>query len=126
MAHNFKEMKIWKDSMFFAKEIFIVTQSFPSEEKFGLISQMRRCAISIPSNIAEGSGRTTNKEFGRFLDISLGSAYEIETQILLAVDFGYILPHHYQKLTEQINAIQRMLIGFKNRIIKNPEQNNDN
>ncbi len=80
MGHNFKELKLWKDSMAFAKEIFTVTQSFPSEEKFGMISQMRRCAVSIPSNIAEGSGRTSNREFSRFLDISLGSAYEIETQ----------------------------------------------
>lgn len=121
MGHNFKELKIWKDNMVFAKEIFIITQSFPNEEKFGMISQMRRCATSIPSNIAEGSGRTTNKEFARFLDISLGSAYEIETQVLLALDFVYVSPDDSQRLIGHINSIQRMLIGFKNNVLKNPE-----
>ncbi len=116
MAHNFKELKVWKDSMAFAKAIFVVTQSFPSEEKFGLVTQMRRCAISTPSNIAEGSGRTTDKEFARFLDIALGSAYELETQILLSFEFGYITQEKSQELTEFLNSIQRMLAGFKNRI----------
>ena len=116
MGHNFKELKVWNDSMAFAKEIFFITQTFPNEEKFGLISQMRKCTISILSNIAEGSGRTTDKEFARFLDISLGSAYQIETQILLSYDFGYLIQEDKQKFIELINSIQRMLIGLKNKI----------
>lgn len=107
--------------MFFAKEIFLITQSFPREEKFGMVAQMRRCVVSIPSNIAEGSGRTTNKEFARFLDISLGSAYEIETQILLCHDFGYLIDDETKKLIDLITSIQRMLVGFKNKISNNSE-----
>ena len=71
MRHNFRELKIWKDSMSLTKNVYLLTSQLPLEEKFGLKSQLNRCAISIPSNIAEGSGRTSNKEFNHFLNISL-------------------------------------------------------
>lgn len=116
MAHNFKELKVWNDSMLLAKSIYTTTQSFPVEEKFGLIAQMRRCAISVPSNIAEGAGRSSNKEFIRFLDIAIGSAYELETQFLLSVDFGYIDENGIETL-ELVISIQRMLVGLKNKIV---------
>ena len=80
MRHNFKQLKIWQLGMNIAKAIYEISAKFPSEEKFGLISQIRRCAVSIPSNIAEGSGRGSDKELKHFLEIALGSVYELETQ----------------------------------------------
>jgi four helix bundle protein len=85
-THNFRELTIWKDSMTLTKEVYLLTASLPENEKFGLISQMRRSAVSIPSNIAEGSGRTSEKEFLHFLRVSLSSSYELETQLLLSAD----------------------------------------
>ena len=82
--HNFKELKVWQLAMSISKEVFIATRLFPSEEKFTLISQMMRSAISIPSNIAEGCGRKSNKEFYQYLNISLGSSFELETQLIIA------------------------------------------
>lgn len=83
MRHNFRELKIWKDSMNLTKNVYALTPQLPDEEKFGLKSQLNRCTVSIPSNIAEGSGRTSNKEFNHFLNISLSSSYELETQLIL-------------------------------------------
>lgn len=114
--HNFKELKVWQESMGFAKVIFVITQPFPNEEKFGLVTQMRRCAVSIPSNIAEGSGRSSDKEFSHFLDIALGSSYELETQILLSFDFGFITHENLQNLLVTISTIQRMLNGLREKI----------
>lgn len=87
---NFRNYKVWIGSMNLVKKIYQITSTFPSSEKFGLISQVRRSAISIPSNIAEGAGRKSEKEFLRFLEISTGSAFELETQLLLAEGLGYI------------------------------------
>lgn len=88
--HNFKELKVWKDNMVFAKNIFDITKYFPPDERYGITTQLRRCALSIPSNIAEGAGRTSKKEFCHFLDISIGSSFELETQIILSHDIGYL------------------------------------
>jgi four helix bundle protein len=86
--HNFRQLNIWKDARSLVKDVYLLTSNFPSDEKFGLKSQINRCAISVPSNIAEGSARGTNKDFAHFLRISLGSLFEMETQLLLAVDLG--------------------------------------
>jgi four helix bundle protein len=83
--HNFKELKIWQLSRTLVKEIYDITSDFPSAEKYGLVS-LRRCAVSIPTNIAEGAGRSTDKDFAHFLNISLGSAYELETLLILSFD----------------------------------------
>ncbi|HEY0667565.1 MAG TPA: four helix bundle protein, partial [Sphingobacteriaceae bacterium] len=88
--HNFKELKVWQASMEVSKAIFVATRLFPSDERFTLISQMMRSAISIPSNIAEGCGRKSNKELYQYLNISLGSSFELETQLILAKEFNYI------------------------------------
>ncbi len=110
--HNFKELKIWQLSRKFVKKIYLLTSEFPSEEKFSLISQMRRSAISIPSNIAEGSGRNTAKDFGHFLNISLGSAYELQTQLFLSQDLDLINPVKANELNSNLEELQRMIHGL--------------
>ena len=87
--HRFKELEIWKKSRKFCSEIYIATADFPTDEKFGLTNQLRRASVSIPSNIAEGSSRNSQKDFSRFLEIAIGSAYEIETQLIIASDLGF-------------------------------------
>jgi len=83
-VHNFKELKIWQKSMELSESVYQLTSNFPNTEKYGLITQMQRSAVSIPSNIAEGSGRGTNDSFKYFLSVALGSAFELETQLLLS------------------------------------------
>ncbi len=110
--HNFKELKVWQLSRSLVKEIYEVTAAFPSSEKYGLVSQLRRCAISIPSNIAEGSGRKADKDFAQFLSISLGSAYELETLITLCLDIDLISIDQQEAITNKISEIQRMTHGL--------------
>jgi four helix bundle protein len=117
--HNFKELKVWQESMKLAKEVFTVTKEFPIEEKFGLTSQIRRAIISIPSNIAEGTSRSSDKEFSRFLEIGLGSSFELETQLILSSDFEYLSQAHSSDLITSVNNVQRMLFGLKNKIKNN-------
>ena len=88
--HRFKELEIWKRSRIFCSKIYSLTNNFPDSEKFGLTNQLRRASVSVPSNIAEGSSRKSNKDFSRFLEITLGSCYEIETQLLIAFDLNFI------------------------------------
>lgn len=92
------------------RNVYVLTSQLPKEEKFGLKSQVNRCAVSIPSNIAEGSGRGTNKDFSRFLDISLGSSYELETQLILAQDLFKI---NADKIIQDLNEVQKMIVGFR-------------
>lgn len=87
---SYRDLIVWNKAMELTKQVYIVTQYFPKEEVYGLTSQIRRCAVSIPSNIAEGKGRNSDKEFIRFLNISLGSLYELQTQLELALSFSYI------------------------------------
>lgn len=86
MAHRFRDLEIWKMSRVFCSEVYEVTTSFPDKEKFGLTNQLRRASISVPSNIAEGSSRKSNKDLSRFLEIAIGSMYEMQTQLLIALD----------------------------------------
>jgi len=111
--HNFKELKVWKAGIEITKIIFQLTRSFPSEERYGLISQIVRSAISIPSNIAEGCGRKSNKEFHQFLNISLGSSFELETQLIIANEFNYIDQEELDTTSLQINEIQKMIYGLQ-------------
>ncbi len=109
-------LKIWQKSRILVKEIFLLTRDFPSEEKFGLTSQILRSAYSIPSNIAEGSGRSSDKEFSRFLDIALGSAFELETQLILASDLNYLSEDKMQNIHNLLNEIQKMIYSFKTKL----------
>ena len=111
--HNFRNLKIWQKSRLIVKEVFLLTRNFPAEEKFGLVSQILRSAYSIPSNIAEGSGRDTSKEFARFLDIALGSAFELETQLILAADVSYISESQLTDILNLLQEVQKMIYSFK-------------
>jgi len=104
-----KDLDVWKKSMTLAKEVYKLTKSFPKEEIYGLASQMRRAAVSIPSNIAEGAGRNSDKEFIQFLYVSLGSLAELETQLLLSKELG--LPKT-NELDERVERTRRMLLGL--------------
>ena len=110
MRHNFRELNIWKDAMRLTKNVYFLTSQLPNEEKFGLKSQLNRCAISIPSNIAEGSGRTSDNEFNHFLNISLSSSYELETQLILLNELFEI---ELNEILTELQSLQRMIGGFK-------------
>jgi len=114
--HNFKKLDIWTKSMDLASEIYLLTNSFPSNERFGLISQMQRSAVSVPSNIAEGSAKSSNKDFSRFLEMSIGSLFELETQIILAAKLNYLESEVSISTQSKINELQKMIIGFKNKL----------
>ncbi|PTB93947.1 four helix bundle protein [Marivirga lumbricoides] len=115
--HNYKELKIWSLTIKLAEEVYVLTQKFPDEEKFGLKSQMRRCAVSIPSNIAEGAGRNGQKEFKQFLGIALGSLFELDTQVELSYSFKYISEEDYNSMQESITQIRRMTYSFQQKLI---------
>jgi len=106
--HNFREFQVWKRGINYCKSIYNITSSFSVEEKFGIVSQIRRSAVSIPSNIAEGAGRNTNKEFARFLSISLGSQFELETQLIISEQIGQLSKSGLSPLIDEINEIQKM------------------
>lgn len=110
--HNFRELKVWQKSVTLCKLIYEVTDSFPPAEKYGLKSQIQRSAVSIPSNIAEGSGRVGKKEFQHFLSIANGSAFELETQLVLAKDFNFINEENYLNITILLTEIEKMIYSF--------------
>ncbi|VAV82938.1 hypothetical protein MNBD_BACTEROID02-1738 [hydrothermal vent metagenome] len=114
--HRFKDLEIWKRSRCFCSKIYEVTSKFPDSEKFGLTNQLRRASVSIPSNIAEGSSRHSNKDFTRFLQIAIGSAYEIETQLLIALDLKFISKKELDDLISEIDEIVRMTSKFKSTL----------
>lgn len=107
--NNYKELKVWQKSMDLAEKVYQLTKSFPDQEKFGLISQLRRCAVSIPSNIAEGAGRNSNKEFRNFLGIANGSANELNTQLLIAVRIGYVKEEQLKEIFSLLSEVQKII-----------------
>jgi len=117
---SFRELKVWEKSHQFVLELYNATKRFPGEERFGLTSQIRRAAVSVPSNIAEGCGRDGDNEFARFLTIAQGSASEVEYQLLLSKDLGYLDTESWNRLNEQITEIKRMTAGLLRTIRKKP------
>jgi len=107
--NNFKKLIVWQKAREFVKDIYILTKKFPKEEQFGLTSQIRRAVVSIVSNIAEGSGRGTDNDFAHFLDLAQGSAYEVETQIILSFDLNYIMIEEFKIVNDKIQEIQKMI-----------------
>lgn len=114
MSHNFRELKIWKESMNLVKMVYSISKLIPNDEKFGLISQVNRSSVSIPSNIAEGSGRTSDKEFLHFLNIAVSSSFELETQLLLIVDLFKI---DCSECINKVVEVQKMISGFKKSLL---------
>jgi four helix bundle protein len=117
--HNLKELKIWNKAMELATEVYRVTADFPKEEKYGLTSQIRRAAVSVPSNIAEGAGRNSNKEFIQYLAISNGSSYELQTQLLLSKNFNLIDGAALNLILDQIDQIQKMNYALQLKLSQN-------
>ena len=111
MPSSYEDLKVWQKAMDFTATIYRTTKSFPRDERFGLISQMRRAAISIPSNIAEGKGRS-DRDFGRYLLQARGSGWELETQLQLALRLGYLSPEQFSTLRGELAEIGRMLSTF--------------
>jgi four helix bundle protein len=118
--HNFKNLKVWQKAVELAVLIYEVTKSFPTEEKFGITSQMRRSSVSTSSNIAEGSARNSSKAFCNCLDISLGESFELETQLIIAFRTGILPEEKFSLLSQEIAELQKMVIGFKNTVEANP------
>ena len=112
MLRNYKDLKVWKKSYSLCLAIYQITGTFPNDEKYGLTSQARRSAVSVPSNIAEGYGRRTTADYVRMLYIAYGSLCELETQILLSGDLGYISDIELHRLTTDISEVERMLKGL--------------
>lgn len=109
---NFRELIVWQKSHDLTLQIYQCSQHFPGDERFGLTSQLRRSAASVPANLAEGSGRPGRAEYARFIGIAAGSALETEYHLLLAKDLGYLTSEEYQHLDMQIQTIKRMLAGL--------------
>jgi len=110
---NFKNLKVWQNGIELVINIYKETEVFPKEEIYGLTSQIKRSAISIPSNIAEGSGRGTDKDFHRFLDVALGSSFELETQLIIANRLKFLTNERFSTLNEQLGEEQKMIIGLQ-------------
>ena len=119
VIHNFRELVAWQKSMTLAKDIYAITKTFPQNELYALTSQIQRAVTSIPSNIAEGAGRPTTKEMVHFLSFSLGSAYELETEITLAKEFNYITNGQYNELTDRIVEVQKLVYSLMKKYNEN-------
>lgn len=114
---NFRNLSVWEKSHKLTLDVYKSTATFPKEEKYGLTSQMRRSASSVPSNIAEGCGRSTQAQLAYFLDIALGSSSELEYQILLAKDLSFISEQIFKEQTNQIIEIKRMLTSLHQKVL---------
>jgi len=109
---TYKELKVWQKAIDLVEQVYLLTKSYPNEEKFGLVSQMRRAAVSVPANIAEGYGRTHLGDYLRHLSISRGSLLELETHLTIAARLGFAAEEHVLVLGPRIQEIDRMLYGL--------------
>lgn len=113
---TFRDLFIWQKAMTLVTNTYQITQQFPNEELFGLTSQIRRSAVSIPSNIAEGYGRDSNKEFLRFIKIVIGSLFDFQTQIEIAKNINYQNENEFKNLYEETRELEAMIISFSKRL----------
>ena len=107
---NYKDLAVWKESIKLVKEVYLLLKDFPSYEQFGICSQMRRAAVSVPSNIAEGAGRNSDKELVRFCYIAQGSLSELETQLIISAELGYIKSNN--EIFKQLSIVRKILSGY--------------
>jgi len=117
-ARGYRDLLVWQKGMALARDVYQLTRSFPSEEKFGLVSQMRRAAVSIPSNIAEGQARKSTGEFVQFISTAEGSLAELDTQVQLSVDLGFSDPTHVARVSDAVTELKRMLNGLRRSLLK--------
>ncbi|CAM3478919.1 four helix bundle protein [Zobellia roscoffensis] len=111
--HKVENLKIWKKAIELAKSIYLLAADLPSKEKYGLVSQIKRCSVSIPSNIAEGTGRNSQKEFKHFLSIANSSAYELQTQLILLIELNLIKKEKVKPVIDVCVEIQKMNYSFQ-------------
>nr|WP_319397864.1 four helix bundle protein [uncultured Carboxylicivirga sp.] len=116
-TYNFEKLEIWQLSRILVRKIYITTTSFPESEKFGLTNQLRRASVSISSNIAEGSGRQSNKDKGRFIEISYSSLLEVLNQLILSNDLGFISDKNLAELRLEINELSNKLNSFHKKLL---------
>jgi four helix bundle protein len=116
---DFRKLKVWERGHRLTLEVYAATGSFPRDELFGLTSQLRRAAASIPANIAEGCGRNGDAELARFMDIAMGSANELSYHLILARDLHYLPPDRYERLSVEAEEIRSMLASFVSRLRQN-------
>ena len=116
---NYKELVVWQKAFGLVKDVYILTSKFPADERYGLVSQMRRAAVSIPSNIAEGRSRHTPGEFIQFVSHAEGSAAELETQLLLSVELSYPQDGIAQKVLDDITEVRKMLGSLRRKLMAN-------
>ena len=111
---NHKDLDVWKRAMDLVEQVYVLTSSFPSSEIYGLTAQLRRAAVSVPSNIAEGASRTGDKELLYFLNVATGSIAEIETQLLIGVRLKYV--DQQNEIFDLITEVRKLLLGFRNYV----------
>lgn len=111
-----EQLDVWKKSVDFSVDVYKMTEKFPKDERFGLISQIRRASVSVAANIAEGAGRRSDKEFLNFLSMAQGSASEVETELLIACKLGYLTEADFQTLMQRMDEIGRMITGLCSHI----------
>src|SRR2546427_8326633 len=116
VIRDYKDLQVWQKGMALAKQIYQMTQAFPSEEKFGIVSQMRRAAVSVPSNLAEGQARNTTGEFVQFISHAEGSLAELDTQLRLSVSLGICPQVGTEPTAALITDLQKMLCGLRRRL----------
>lgn len=117
----YKDLEVWKESVNLVIDIYFLTKTFPTEEQYGLVSQMRRCAVSIPSNIAEGSVRQSDKDTLRFIDIAIGSLAELDTQIIISNKLNYI--NDTEEVSAKISKLFALIRGYKKYLTNNAKTN---
>ncbi len=114
---TYKDLVIWKKAIQLVKRIYQLTRAFPSDEKFGLVSQMRRAAVSVPSNIAEGQARATTGEFAQFLSHAGGSLAEVDTQLIISIELGYCVRPDAQDAFSLVEELQKMMAALRSKLL---------
>lgn len=115
--HNYRELKIWQNAIDLSEKIYSITKFFPDDEKFGLISQLKRASVSVASNIAEGTSRNSDKEFNYFLSMSLGSLFEMETQLEIAYRISYVSNEVLLEINNEIKQLIKMIMNFRKSVL---------